>query len=142
MLWVVAVTLQGTVSKSCLAQEHEEKMQNGGASCKRTGPSMKPKVKRRKDPAASDLRHSLDMCSKHANVMQALELYDKVVAEGALSFNQYSFNIVLYLCSSAATGVLKRGKSGNERTQQGLWLLPCRNLMLNSSITIGWSCQI
>jgi proteinaceous RNase P len=71
------------------------------------------------------------MCSKHANVMQALELYDKVVAEGALSFNQYSFNIVLYLCSSAATGVLKRGKSGNERSQQGLWLLPCRNLMLN-----------
>ncbi|CAK9275742.1 unnamed protein product [Sphagnum jensenii] len=73
-----------------------------------------PKVKRRKDPAASDLRHSLDMCSKHANVMQALELYDKVVAEGALSFNQYSFNIVLYLCSSAATDdqkalCLKRG---------------------------------
>ncbi|CAN5963673.1 unnamed protein product [Sphagnum jensenii] len=59
------------------------------------------------------------MCSKHANVMQALELYDKVVAEGALSFNQYSFNIVLYLCSSAASGVLKRGKSGNERSQQG-----------------------
>jgi proteinaceous RNase P len=128
MLWVVAVTLQETVSKSRLAQ----KMQNGGDSRKRTGPNMKPgvmeepKVKRRKDPAASDLRHSLDMCSKHANVMQALELYDKVVAEGALSFN-----IVLYLCSSAATGVLKRGKSGNERSQQGLWLLPCRNLMLN-----------
>jgi proteinaceous RNase P len=133
MLWVVAVTLQETVSKSRLAQ----KMQNGGDSRKRTGPNMKPgvmeepKVKRRKDPAASDLRRSLDMCSKHANVMQALELYDKVVAEGALSFNQYSFNIVLYLCSSAATGVLKRGKSGNERSQQGLWLLPCRNLMLN-----------
>ncbi|KAH8934065.1 hypothetical protein BDL97_18G064700 [Sphagnum fallax] len=98
------------VSKSRLAQ----KMQNGGDSRKRTGPNMKPgvmeepKVKRRKDPAASDLRRSLDMCSKHANVMQALELYDKVVAEGALSFNQYT-----------ATGVLKRGKSGNERSQQG-----------------------
>jgi hypothetical protein len=134
-----SVTLQETVSKSHLAQEHEEKMQNGGDSRKRAGPNMKPgvmeepKVKRRKDPAASDLRHSLDMCSKHANVMQALELYDKVVAEGALSFNQYSFNVVLYLCSSAATGVLKRGKSGNERSQQGLWLPPCRNLMLNFS---------
>ncbi|CAN5963676.1 unnamed protein product [Sphagnum jensenii] len=54
MLWVVAVTLQETVSKSRLAQEHEEKMQNGGDSRKRTGPNMKPgvmeepKVKRRK----------------------------------------------------------------------------------------------
>ncbi|CAN5963672.1 unnamed protein product [Sphagnum jensenii] len=49
-----SVTLQETVSKSRLAQEHEEKMQNGGDSRKRTGPNMKPgvmeepKVKRRK----------------------------------------------------------------------------------------------
>ncbi|CAK9266268.1 unnamed protein product [Sphagnum jensenii] len=93
-----SVTLQETVSKSRLAQEHEEKMQNGGDSRKRTGPNMKPGVM--EEP-------------------KALELYDKVVAEGALSFNQYSFNIVLYLCSSAASGVLKRGKSGNERSQQG-----------------------
>ncbi|CAM6055767.1 unnamed protein product [Sphagnum tenellum] len=69
------------------------------------------KVKRRKDSVELDLQHTLEMCSKHANVMQALELYDKVVAEGSMSFDQYCFNVVLYLCSSAATGefCLKRG---------------------------------
>ncbi|CAK9270840.1 unnamed protein product [Sphagnum jensenii] len=64
------------------------------------------KVKRRKDSVELDLQHTLEMCSKHANVMQALELYDKVVAEGSMSFDQYCFNVVLYLCSSAATDVI------------------------------------
>lgn len=62
-----------------------------------------------------DLRRQLDMCSKYADVKQALEIYDKVKAEGKKIFNQYNYNIVLYLCSSAASNSLKPQKSGNER---------------------------
>ena len=62
-----------------------------------------------------DLRRQLDMCSKHADVKRALELYDKFKVEGKGFFNQYNYNIVLYLCSSAATNSLKPSKSGNER---------------------------
>ncbi len=112
----------------------QDKIIQNGQSRKRHGFNMKSagvmeehKVKRRKDSEELDLQHTLEMCSKHANVMQALELYDKVVAEGSMSFDQYCFNVVLYLCSSAATGVLKQGKSGKERSQQGLGLLPCRS---------------
>ncbi|CAM6027545.1 unnamed protein product [Sphagnum balticum] len=73
---------------------------------KSAGVMEEHKVKRRKDSVELDLQHTLEMCSKHANVMQALELYDKVVAEGSMSFDQYCFNVVLYLCSSAATDVI------------------------------------
>ncbi len=129
--WAIAVTLQEMVGNS--VHEQDKIIQNG-QSRKRRGLNMKSagvmeehKVKRRKDSVELDLQHTLEMCSKHANVMQALELYDKVVAEGSMSFDQYCFNVVLYLCSSAATGVLKQGKSGKERSQQGLGLLPCRS---------------
>ncbi len=125
------MTLQEMVGDS--VHEQDKIIQNG-QSCKRHGLNMKSagvmeehKVKRRTDSVELDLQHTLEMCSKHANVMQALELYDKVVAEGSMSFDQYCFNVVLYLCSSAATGVLKQGKSGKERSQQGLGLLPCRS---------------
>lgn len=68
--------------------------------------------KKKKNSVEAELRRSIDMCSKFADVMGAIEIYDKVVAEGKVSFNQYNYNVLLYLCSSAATGSLKPGKSG------------------------------
>jgi len=105
------------------------KMQNGknGKSAKRPAPNdqqngdeRKPKKKR--DPAESELRRSIDMCSKFADAMGAIAIYDKVVAEGKTSFNQYSYNVLLYLCSSGATGSLKRGKSGNSEKHKSEFL--------------------
>lgn len=98
-------------------------MQNG-KNAKRPAPSDQQdgddrKPKKKKDPAESELRRSLDMCSKFADAMGAIEIYEKVVAEGKLQFNQYNYNVLLYLCSSAATGSLKRGKSGTTEKQRG-----------------------
>lgn len=77
------------------------------------------KTKKKKVSPESELRRSLDMCSKFADVMQALNIYDKVVSEGTIVLNQYSYNVLLYLCSSGGTGQLRRGKSGNEPKEKG-----------------------
>nr|PNR46869.1 hypothetical protein PHYPA_013989 [Physcomitrium patens]BAN18185.1 pentatricopeptide repeat protein [Physcomitrium patens] len=74
-----------------------------------------PRAKNKQYAPEQDLRRALDMCSKHADVKQALEIYDKTCKEGKIAFNQYNYNIILYLCSSAATDSLKPQKSGNER---------------------------
>ena len=104
-------------------ERRDLKMQNG-KNAKRPAPSDLQdgddrKSKRKKDPAESELRRSLDMCSKFADAMGAIKIYDKVVAEGNLQFNQYNYNVILYLCSSAASGTLKRGKSGTTEKQKG-----------------------
>ncbi|KAG0617163.1 hypothetical protein M758_5G169300 [Ceratodon purpureus] len=98
---------------------------NNGRDAKRRAPNDQQdgeerKSKKKRDPAESELRRSIDMCSKFADAMGAIEIYDKVVAEGKTSFNQYSYNVLLYLCSSAATGSLKRGKSGNSDKQKSI----------------------
>lgn len=105
-----------------VTNDTQPEMQNG-KNAKRPAPNdqqdgdeRKPKKKR--DPAESELRRSIDMCSKFADAMGAIEIYDRVVAEGKTSFNQYSYNVLLYLCSSGATGSLKRGKSGNSEKQK------------------------
>lgn len=104
---------------ACQFERRNIKMQNA----KRPAPNDQQdgderKSKKKRDPAESELRRSIDMCSKHADAMGAIEIYDKVVAEGKMSFNQYSYNVLLYLCSSGATGSLKRGKSGNSERQK------------------------
>jgi len=77
--------------------------------------SKPPRGRNKQYAPEQDLRRQLDMCSKYADVKQALEIYDKFNAEGKGNFNQYNYNIVLYLCSSAASNSLKPQKSGNER---------------------------
>ncbi|XAR67011.1 Ribonuclease P [Bertholletia excelsa] len=58
------------------------------------------------------LRVGLDMCSKKGDVMGALELYDSAQREG-IKIGQYHYNVLLYLCSSAAIGVVQPAKSGS-----------------------------
>ncbi|OEL17895.1 Proteinaceous RNase P 1, chloroplastic/mitochondrial, partial [Dichanthelium oligosanthes] len=58
------------------------------------------------------LRVELDMCSKRGDVMGAIALYDSVVEDG-IRLGQHHYNVLLYLCSSAALGFVQPAKSGN-----------------------------
>ncbi|KAJ6797202.1 proteinaceous RNase P 1, chloroplastic/mitochondrial-like isoform X1 [Iris pallida] len=61
-----------------------------------------------------ELRLRLDMCSKSGDVLSALSLYDSARERG-LQLDQYHYNVLLYLCSSASLGVVHRAKSGSRR---------------------------
>ncbi|XP_062218813.1 uncharacterized protein LOC133918775 isoform X3 [Phragmites australis] len=58
------------------------------------------------------LRVELDMCSKRGDVMGAIALYDSAVEEG-IRLGHHHYNVILYLCSSAALGFVQPAKSGN-----------------------------
>ncbi|KMZ60160.1 putative Multidrug resistance pump [Zostera marina] len=61
------------------------------------------------------MRVGLDMCSKKGDVMGAISLYDSALKTD-LKLDQYHYNVLLYLCSSASTGVILRGKSGSKNS--------------------------
>lgn len=66
---------------------------------------MKGKKKARMELPENILKHKLDMCSKHRELVEALQLYDEARRNGVqLSYHHY--NVLLYLCSSAAAGSL------------------------------------
>ncbi|KAL3532463.1 hypothetical protein ACH5RR_005984 [Cinchona calisaya] len=58
------------------------------------------------------LRVGLDMCSRMGDVIGAIRLYDLARKEG-IKLGQYHYAVLLYLCSSAATGVVQPAKSGS-----------------------------
>ncbi|KAG6723642.1 hypothetical protein I3842_03G218200 [Carya illinoinensis] len=58
------------------------------------------------------LRMALDMCSKRGDVLGAIQLYDKALSE-EIKMGQYHYTVLLYLCSSAAVGVIRPSKSGS-----------------------------
>lgn len=68
--------------------------------------------KSKADPPVSTLRVGLDMCSKRGDVIGAIRLYDLARKE-AIKLGQYHYAVLLYLCSSAATGVVQPAKSGS-----------------------------
>eukprot|EP01018_Ginkgo_biloba_P001298 Gb_29287 [translate_table: standard] len=73
------------------------------------------KKKRNRNPPPEDqLRYDLDMCSKRGDLLEAISLYDKALAEG-VKLHQYHYNVLLYLCSSAAMGVFRPAKKGKEQ---------------------------
>lgn len=65
-----------------------------------------PKVgkRKRKDAATIGLRKELDLLSKKGDVAGALAFYDLHSAAGSFDFQQYNYNILLYLCAAAASG--------------------------------------
>lgn len=68
----------------------------------------------------AEFRAALDMCSKRGDVSGAIQLYDKALREGIM-LEQYHYNVLLYLCSSAAIGVVRPAKSGSRgRTLENL----------------------
>eukprot|EP00253_Pinus_taeda_P010705 PITA_10705 len=74
--------------------------------------STQSKKKRRHSPKGK-LRFGLDMCSKRGDLLEAISLYDTALLEG-VELNQHHYNVLLYICSSAAMGNLRSVKSGSE----------------------------
>ncbi|KAF8400811.1 hypothetical protein HHK36_014113 [Tetracentron sinense] len=70
--------------------------------------SKKSKV----DSPEVQFRIGLDMCSKRGDVMGAISLYESAPKEG-IKLEQYHYTVILYLCSSAAVGVVRPAKSGS-----------------------------
>ncbi|KAJ4958627.1 hypothetical protein NE237_025738 [Protea cynaroides] len=71
------------------------------------------KLKKTKvDLAEVQLRIGLDMCSKRGDVLGAISLYDSARKEGIM-LKQYHYTVLLYLCSSAAIGIVHPAKSGS-----------------------------
>ncbi|KAM5547775.1 proteinaceous RNase P 1, chloroplastic/mitochondrial-like [Rosa sericea] len=58
------------------------------------------------------MRVGLDMCSKRGDVMGAIKYYDLAQTE-EIKLDQYHYTVLLYLCSSAAVGVVRPAKSGS-----------------------------
>lgn len=58
------------------------------------------------------LKIGLDMCSKRGDVIGAIQLFDLAQREG-IKMGQYHYAVLLYLCSSATTGVVQPAKSGS-----------------------------
>ncbi|PNY12554.1 pentatricopeptide repeat-containing protein [Trifolium pratense] len=70
------------------------------------------KKKKIKDTPQVKLQYSLDMCSKRGDLKGALSLYDSAISQG-VKLSQRHYTVLLYLCSSAAIGVLQPAKSGS-----------------------------
>lgn len=63
--------------------------------------SNKANKKARRESPEGVLRHRLDMCSKHGDVVEALRLYDEARSHGT-PLGQHHYNVLLYLCSSCS----------------------------------------
>lgn len=80
---------------------------NVGVVEKRGRGSKKNKV----DSPEGMLKIGLDMCSKRGDVIGAIQLFDLAQRDG-IKLRQYHYAVLLYLCSSATTGVVQPAKSG------------------------------
>ncbi|KAI4347109.1 hypothetical protein L6164_007955 [Bauhinia variegata] len=90
-----------------------EKMEKkGNENLVGKGNNKGKKSKKDKDSPADKLRLALDQCSKRGDVMGALSLYDSAQREG-VKLGQHHSTVLLYLCSSAAFGVVQPAKSGS-----------------------------
>lgn len=83
-------------------------------SGKKVGEESKEKgsKKNKVDSPELQMRIGLDMCSKRGDVMGAIQFYDLAQREG-IKLGQYHYTVLLYLCSSAAVGVVRPAKSGS-----------------------------
>ncbi|KAL3332320.1 hypothetical protein AABB24_032750 [Solanum stoloniferum] len=72
----------------------------------------KAKAESKKSKIDSTLRIGLDMCSKRGDVLSAIRLYDLALLQGIV-MGQYHYAVLLYLCASAATGLIHPAKSGS-----------------------------
>ncbi|KAH9300174.1 hypothetical protein KI387_011757 [Taxus chinensis] len=65
--------------------------------------------KRMRESPEGQLRYGLDMCSKRGDFLGAISLYDNAML-GGVKFDQHNYNVLLYICSSAAMGALTPAK--------------------------------
>ena len=120
---MLEVTLQNTAVTSKRSAVEGPKMDNHRGQ-KRPVPVAKDgnivvQIKKKKYTADQELRRALDMCSKYADAIRAIALYDKIVAEKQMKLNQYNSNVLLYLCASGASDALKPSLSTNRERKEG-----------------------
>ncbi|XP_059287162.1 proteinaceous RNase P 1, chloroplastic/mitochondrial-like isoform X2 [Lycium ferocissimum] len=84
------------------------------------------------DSPGATLRIGLDMCSKRGDVLGAIRLYELALLQG-ISMGQYHYAVLLYLCASAATGVVQPAKSGSGNRTMNSLDLP-KELSLNGKV--------
>lgn len=109
----IGIKSSKTVNREVDNQKMEKRTNDSGQYKVRGITDEKGSKKSRKDRSEQfQLRVELDMCSKRGDVMGAIQLYDKAQREG-IKLGQYHYNVLLYLCSSAAVGVVKPAKSGS-----------------------------
>ncbi|WJX48308.1 ribonuclease P [Trifolium repens] len=102
-------------------KQNENETKNAAVEKKKNNNNNKKK--KIKDTSQVKLQYSLDMCSKRADLKGALSLYDSAISQG-VKLAQRHYTILLYLCSSAAIGVLQPAKSGS------------RTRTLNAQVTV------
>ncbi|KAK6944955.1 Protein-only RNase P, C-terminal [Dillenia turbinata] len=100
------------VNSAAIRQNIEKKVNKGDK--KKVVEKMEGKgtKKNKADDPGVQLRIGLDMCSRKGNVMDAIALYDSARRDG-IKMGQYHYTVLLYLCASAAVGVVKPAKSGS-----------------------------
>ncbi|MCO5610283.1 hypothetical protein L7F22_064519 [Adiantum nelumboides] len=72
------------------------------------------RLSKRSKKNPDELQHvlKLNLCSKYGDLHGALEIYDRVHTGGVFKFKQHQYNMLLYICSGAASGNLGKAKSG------------------------------
>ncbi|PQP95779.1 proteinaceous RNase P 1 chloroplastic/mitochondrial isoform X1 [Prunus yedoensis var. nudiflora] len=87
---------------------------SGKRNDKQAGEEKRGKGSKKYDVDAPEvkMRVGLDMCSKRGDVMGAIKFYDLAQRE-EIKLEQYHYTVLLYLCSSAAVGVVRPAKSGS-----------------------------
>ncbi|KAF8034351.1 hypothetical protein BT93_C0601 [Corymbia citriodora subsp. variegata] len=91
----------------------------GGSATEAASESRQSRKSKVESPEVR-LKVALDMCSKSGDFLGAVRLYDSARNEG-IQLGQYHYAVLLYLCASAAVGVVQAAKSGSgARTLSGL----------------------
>lgn len=83
--------------------------------------SNKSKRKALRGAPETVLKHKLDMCSRHGNLIEALRLYDDA-RSNKVPLSQYHYNVLLYLCSSVGSSSVDAGLSAGARDVEDLEL--------------------
>ncbi|KAI4305820.1 hypothetical protein L6164_029163 [Bauhinia variegata] len=81
--------------------------------------SRREKKKAAYEDPANVLKHKLNSCSKHRNVVEALQLYDEARKNG-IPLNLDHYNVLLYLCSSHSSVKLDESESNADISNSGL----------------------
>ncbi|KAI5083415.1 hypothetical protein GOP47_0003158 [Adiantum capillus-veneris] len=72
------------------------------------------RLSKRSKKNPEELRYvlKLNLCSKHGDLRGALEIYDKVCTGEMFKLKQHQYNMLLYICSGAASGSIVKAKGG------------------------------
>lgn len=93
----------------------------------------KIKIPRRSkaNPEALATHLKLNSCSKFADLHGAIQIYDKVKRDGQVHLSIHDYNVLLYICSGAASGSLSRKKRSGEGKKQESTSLQSNHLEYN-----------